>query len=273
MDPSEIACRDFDSTARVDTTNWSCLHCDYNLTGITQGRCPECGTPIDADIHKAIVNNAPFPRLSTEPASSPSFLGTLLFVATQPRVFARRFSPVPDLTLARQIGMFNYILAFSAYFFPTLLAAECGVLDSRLVCPMIGFTIPAFIAAYICESSIALLLSVLVAPIRARDCYDFWRAMLHYTSGFLITTAGLAAAALIILTNISPNGEPSAHLCLAILGFANATWWAVTVILLIHTRAKPGLGRVAGMVMVPVIGFAALILGLIICGIVAALRI
>ena len=44
------------SVIEVDT---ECIHCGYNLRGLTnEGRCPECGSPVDDSLRGNLLRHA-----------------------------------------------------------------------------------------------------------------------------------------------------------------------------------------------------------------------
>ena len=79
-----------------------CLECDYNLTGLTSGRCPECGWEVDWDAAREVRDqvarqiDTPWARWSwyLKPIA---FLVTAAQVAFAPWIFARRMPLRPRL--------------------------------------------------------------------------------------------------------------------------------------------------------------------------------
>jgi hypothetical protein len=43
-------------------TDLLCANCDYNLTGLTENRCPECGNSFDPAELQRLLRNAPAPK-------------------------------------------------------------------------------------------------------------------------------------------------------------------------------------------------------------------
>ncbi len=79
-------------SAPVADTGLRCPRCRYNLTGLAQPRCPECGTVFDwEDVRRAAD---PTPTIAFERARGrhrvPAFLWTALTVLFAPWVFARQ---------------------------------------------------------------------------------------------------------------------------------------------------------------------------------------
>jgi hypothetical protein len=55
-----------------------CLHCDYNLTGLTSTRCPECGESFDADVIQRLARAPVFPITFWHPLSTSPIGGALV---------------------------------------------------------------------------------------------------------------------------------------------------------------------------------------------------
>lgn len=62
----------------VEESGLHCLECDYNLTGLSEARCPECGWEIDAELLGQLASTSPLDGLRGLTALLSGFTGTLL---------------------------------------------------------------------------------------------------------------------------------------------------------------------------------------------------
>ena len=98
-----------------------CRHCEYNLRGLKAvGKCPECGTPIDPDLHAST-------SISDQAKTGKRWVSRFVFVP-----YTRL--PMPELkrlaiaTSAMYIGALVLMLALAAAFW-TLFGARVGLAD------------------------------------------------------------------------------------------------------------------------------------------------
>lgn len=82
-----------------------CMQCDYNLTGLTTRRCPECGTPFDVTELRRLQNPEP------QAVSTGLEIAVWWAVLRHPEAFARRFPAVPDRAEARWYSVYCYCLS------------------------------------------------------------------------------------------------------------------------------------------------------------------
>ncbi|MEP0845486.1 MAG: hypothetical protein HRF50_01540 [Phycisphaerae bacterium] len=98
------------------TTGLRCLHCDDNLTGVVEDRCPECRRALDRALLDPLARGMPLARVPFE--TSPTWCGfwtTLALVLLEPAAFAKRFSPLHIRERASQFSMRCYAIASAAF--------------------------------------------------------------------------------------------------------------------------------------------------------------
>jgi hypothetical protein len=107
----------------VQDSGLRCPGCGYNLTGLSEARCPECGATFDWDVVRRAAEDRP--RIAFEAAAGwrklPALLLTWLTVLIAPWVFARQ-------AVARIDGW--HALAFVAFCFASTL--PCFAFDADL---------------------------------------------------------------------------------------------------------------------------------------------
>jgi DNA-directed RNA polymerase subunit RPC12/RpoP len=102
-------------SARSADEGIRCLHCGYNLTGITSERCPECGAPFDRAELLASTAGAPAPIPIWDDRETVgylhAFLRTVAAVCLTPRRYLRRMPPNPSIESARAFCLTCYLVA------------------------------------------------------------------------------------------------------------------------------------------------------------------
>jgi len=147
-----------------------CLACDYNLTGITSARCPECGRALDWDALRAERERdrgrrgTPWERWPwyLKPAG---LLVTAFQVALLPWVFASQLPAHPRL---------RWPLTFALLCLASIMAYA--------VYPRDLFFLTAYlVGATVCTLALAVLLWLLLTPRRVPRPFRFWLAVACYT--------------------------------------------------------------------------------------------
>jgi hypothetical protein len=241
----------------VDDSELRCLECDYDLRGLTENRCPECGTPFDPEELRAIA--------AGEPQSVPSdstgnfFADSMLIwwrVISRPREFARRFPPRHVSGRAIEYSLACY--AFAGFLFAVTLLLRPGGGGFPLAVVIPAVILGSSFASWLCEAVTATLLEDLVRPTRASQAYHFWRGITHYASGFTILTGlwgGIAGPAVFDWpwTSYSNWGVAAAGIIFI--------WWATTLGRMVVARSAPGLRRVLGCLVILLLGLVAIFVG------------
>ncbi|MGE3182622.1 MAG: hypothetical protein AB7N71_13400 [Phycisphaerae bacterium] len=247
-----------------DTNNWICLACDYNLTGITEPRCPDCGEFVDVYVQRAIIAGEPIPATEFDTQSTRfAYVRVLVQVAFSPGTFARRFPPVADVGCARTFTAVTYALAFLIYFLLMMFGTLGDNFPHSAMCPILGIGLATLSSGLICESAMAVMLWQIAIPHRAPRQYIFWRSLLHYTGGFMLGTAVWGAFLFILAA--TNNGLPfPLHVAMTTAAVALFLWWAFVVARMVDARARPGIRRILAMLFVPVVGLFSIMAGTII---------
>lgn len=172
-----------------------CPVCDYNLTGLSEHRCPECGREFDAEVLRRALDDA-----EVQPATPwdtdggwRGFWRMWWLAWRYPERLANAFPLRHHRGNAWLYSLWCYTTASIMVAFGLILhcIVSQGTIGMAITGTVFVFvvsvcTATAFIAS---ETLIALVLSFLVRPRRGARSYHFWRGVTHYTSGHTLFTA------------------------------------------------------------------------------------
>lgn len=195
-----------------------CPECNYNLTGLTQSRCPECGSTFDWDEVRQARDRAP--RIAFERArgwrKAGAFFATWATVLLTPWIFARQITVCFSVRNALFFGALCFLPVTARYvadgsgdwetYFPWVLTAVFYVL-------------------------IQAALMIVVDPTGWREpraTFKFWLAVGGYTTAIVATECWQAAPVLMLsdvfgwVRRVAVTGEPFSELY-NLMGFGY-TW-------------------------------------------------
>jgi hypothetical protein len=255
-----------------------CLACGYNLTGLADERCPECGEVFDPEALRAALSGrtAPVPGWDDGSASWPvAFVNTCLLTWISPTRFGRQF-PARHV---RRYGMLFRIISLAAALAVysivcVLVRAANGTLGPDWLMTIV---IPpgVMVGALLCE---VMLASVFTATMR-RAClgpsagglgrFVSWRGLVGFFRSFLIVSAVLITPWYALLSSVpGPDTQDLLVLLWASIIVAILLWWH-NLMRAAMAASLPGPGRIIACLAVPVAAVAAIFIGFVtsfICG-------
>lgn len=178
-----------------------CLHCGYNLTGLLNHRCPECGNWFDPNQARLWRSLKPQPILPWQDRRRFGILGafcrTVFATWLHPSAFARNFPIRHSALSAWGFSLCCYALAM----IPVLLARFLNP-DVPSINNMVCFAVGFLFAAVLCESLIANMFALMVRSpkIQVSEPYHFCRGLVHFQSSFLLFSF-VALSAMFVLNS------------------------------------------------------------------------
>ncbi len=247
-----------------------CPQCDYDLTGLTENRCPECGEAFEPAVLKYLAGHQPAPAVPwDEEEGLGGFLNTWWFALTEPTKLAATFPGrhVPEHATAYSAMAFIVAVGMFLGAAALLVLADGPIPGGEAIIGVFVVAAGAVFGFWICELMLAGTLTLIVKPRCVHDRslrFHCWRGLTHYTSGFAILTGAWAGAAMLgTLLVESDNLDPNEFLVLMWGSLAVVFgWWVIAWWLIIAARGRPGEPKVLACILVPIVGVTATVLAI-----------
>lgn len=225
----------------VEFSGLHCPTCDYDLTGLSKNRCPECGERFDRRILRKIAAGEPLPAVPYETDHTLRGLWKTWWLALTNRgKLADKFPPVHHRGNALLYTLFCFHIALFLNLAAYLRLAI--ILDDYILRgPFLLLTFPLFLWIWLFQTLVAAGLALLVPPRRVRAKFRFWRGLTHYTSGYswllspLIVLTSLVCPSLVI---------GSCEAVIAGCQLAVVFWW-ISAFWIMAARRGKGVFRIA----------------------------
>ncbi len=230
-----------------------CPHCDYNLTGLPEDRCPECGQSFDRRALTAMMSG-PYPPPLTSMRADEGVLKVVSYSLFRPSRIGRELAVRCDPSLMLVYGAATKLCAVVLVLLCIALGTGGHGGGTELI------PLPAIVLmAMFTETAIAFLLARLSepsTPIPRKVRYPFWRNLTRCFGMHLLVSAGM------ILLGISlpwavDRQDYTPHAVIGGLALSFLWWW-LNLGTAIVVRAKPTTGRFVILLLIPVAGVAAI---------------
>jgi hypothetical protein len=250
ISPTECAPRSADSQPAAIDIDLPCPSCDYNLRGLAEDRCPECGRHFDRQ--RLIKWETEWGVDLVFTRNPGAYLHNSLMHAAlfAPSRVGRELAPGVDPEQTWRHGWQMRLV---------------GIGELLVFAPMIGgrwdwmplvlclFVSPAIVlTTLMCEGLTSEVFSRLVEPVRCPVLRTggFWRSLCQcFSAHFPVTCVAVAVAGVRFETFVLPV----ALVCLA--------WWWACLGRAVLARSVPSPGRIVALLFVPVIAGLAVLVG------------
>ncbi len=241
-----------DSPEAADT-GLRCPECEYNLTGLTQDLCPECGQPFDREELLAAVT-APIPMWSRRRQIGifKAFFGTILTIWFRPIHFAKRFPTDAD---QRDAFVFsNWCMVVALAMASGMFAYKDELLSEPFTCLMTSIGI--VVGIIICEVAMAV-------TVFSGNDFEFTDAfaLARMTRAYHILSVPLAVNYIVEHSSFGVPRGFDAILVTGLYVFAAYWWFCITCVAVTYRKHLANL--ILSILLLPLCVFASLMLSTI----------
>jgi hypothetical protein len=217
-----------------------CPRCEYNLTGLTENRCPECGTAFDPEELRRILAGqwGPIPGWDDRGGAHilVAFARVCWTIWFAPGAFARRFPLCHDRYSATAFRWLARAVAVGIFWItPVILYVAMGGFPGKarhLAPAILVFYLPIVLsglfASAACEMVLSVLLDVAVGRIMPPHprATRSWSGLVGFYSSFLIITAATAGVAgNVIIAHLGVGTRLGDTLLLPLFAVDLLWWW------------------------------------------------
>jgi hypothetical protein len=244
-----------------------CPHCDYNLRGLTEDRCPECGHDFNRErlIRWSTEPNLPLNFTRSDHGEQDGFI--LIGSLSWPSRLGRELPPLANSGAAAAYGWGMRALGAFVIWIVIGVTSNPSMSGWVMLLPIIPI-----LATLFCETMVALLLKRLVEPVAVpkEQRYRFWRMICRcFSTYFPISCAAVPLLARLIAP-ARVIGYPSTtgtRIVMTLLLMAGPAlmilWWWVALGKAIAARGRPSTGRTAAIWLIPLVGAASVVFGIV----------
>lgn len=232
-----------------------CSACEYNLTGVVENRCPECGTAFNREQLLAMLAGAPAPIPIWDDTSqhvAVRFIKICLLTWFYPTKVGRMFPRRPSRASARRFRWAVVAPAFAIAVVSTLVVS--GAEPAGLVVVVLG-SIPVLVGVLVCEAILAAMMSDQQPAVSTTaphandlDAYDEWGGLIGLFRSFLLLQVLVVTATLLAEMSFRPSPWIAVP---GILMFVVPFWWWGALSAAVWVRPAPRGSKIVMLVLLP----------------------
>lgn len=251
-----------------------CPKCEYNLTGLVDDVCPECGEAFNrarllASLHEAV---GPIPEWSRrhDVGWVRAFLSTLIEMWFFPMRFGRRFPRNPERNGPRHFARICLAISITVSGL-TFLFCSSGGLGAAL--ELVAMGLSAFIGVLVCEYMMAgALFSPVEMDVADEAAFASGLALAHMCRSFLVLSSTIMSGD--ALYQLLSSNTLRADFAMSYLLAAVVVYWWFCMVLITAGHARSRIKILNTLIVAPFIiffccvvsCFAAFVLGILMLG-------
>ncbi|MBP7936284.1 MAG: hypothetical protein KA354_16720 [Phycisphaerae bacterium] len=248
-----------------------CLSCQYNLTGLTENRCPECGREFDPEALRRIFSGEPQPIPGWDDGNRTWFFLAFFRVCWMTWFHPVRFAQVFPWCVNPHSALSYWFLTrtvMAGLIFGVAATGLFGDLSSSFDRANLLAAVSAGVSASLaCEAVLVFLLElasrrrITVRP-QGGGSVSWW-AFVGFHGGFLIMSTLTVLFILVTETEVTLNVKHSfwERLVVAVL-CVDVAWWWYCLGKGVAQRTIPTKGRILVICLIPAVGAGAILLGI-----------